>query len=431
MTTTLPVATGAPAATRAPGAVRGLFALAVVTLPLLVPSGPGNTAPADLTIALSIVAGLMWLVGVRAGIRVPYLAGVWILMVAGAVAAFAAGELRSTLVIGQDLFLLAWSATIASCLLADRSLVEPLTSAWCWSGAVWALLLIVGRLGGLPWLAGMTAADGSRASLTFGDPNLAGNYFVVSLFFVLAARRPRGMVARCGAIALIVTAIVFTGSNGAVVGALVGGAVSLVVGLSRSRGPAVTLVVACALALGLGVGSRVVDLAALRQKAADSGPVLHDSLGRSDESSREREVLVAEGIQLFWRGDLLGVGPSRTKATLAAEAAPYVKEAHNDYVATIVERGALGGLGLVVLVTSIAVRLRRVSARGTPEDTVIPAPHFLAGIGAAFLVSGAFYEVLHFRHLWAYLGLVAGLDLLRMSATPRLLRQTSRRAGED
>jgi len=33
-------------------------------------------------------------------------------------------------------------------------------------------------------------------------------------------------------------------------------------------------------------------------------------------------------------------------------------------------------------------------------------------LGFALLASGLFYEVLHFRHLWAFLGLVAGLDAM-------------------
>ena len=42
---------------------------------------------------------------------------------------------------------------------------------------------------------------------------------------------------------------------------------------------------------------------------------------------------------------------------------------------------------------------------------LLPAPHFLVAMGASFLIAGLFYEVLHFRHLWAFLGLLAGLDL--------------------
>jgi hypothetical protein len=96
-------------------------------------------------------------------------------------------------------------------------------------------------------------------------------------------------------------------------------------------------------------------------------------------------------------------------------------------VATLVELGLIGGVGLVVLLASVAARLARVAGRRGrgmaeggpgrsgdpgPVTVLVPSPHFLAALGAAFLMAGLFYEVLHFRHLWAVLGLVAGLDLI-------------------
>ncbi len=405
----------------APGAVRRMLALAIASMPLLVPTAPGNISPADLPILLSILAVSGWLLRHRIRLRLPYSAGVWLLMTAGAVAALAVVDVRSTTVIAQDAFLLLWSGIIATALRTDPSLVRLVCAAWCWSAIGWAAVLVTGRLTGISWLAGQSLADGSRASLTFGDPNLAGNFFVAGLFLVLATRHPRSSAARALGLVLLGAAIVFTGSNGAALGTVVGLVVGWVVAVRRSRGPVVALGLAAMVVLGTGVAVRTVDVAALREAAASSGPVLHDSLGRSDESSREREALFAEGSQLFWTHDLLGVGPSRTKATLAAIPAPYVKEAHNDYVATLVERGVVGGIGLIMLLATVAVRLGRVAGvrgRAAPvaRSARIAAPQYLVCLGIAFLVSGAFYEVLHFRHLWAYLGLVAGLEMVQRDA---------------
>ena len=104
------------------------------------------------------------------------------------------------------------------------------------------------------------------------------------------------------------------------------------------------------MAVAGGVLVTSVDWTALQEQAAASGPVLHDSFGRGDSSSQDRQVLFAEGERLFWNGTLVGVGPGRTEPTLASIPAPYVKEAHNDYMATLVELGVIGGVGLVVLV---------------------------------------------------------------------------------
>jgi hypothetical protein len=402
---------------------------------MLIPSGPANTSPVDVSIALTILMALLWLSHVRARIRVPYLTGVWLLVIAGAVAALLRAQPLATLVLAQDVFLLAWAAVLASCIAADRTLVDTVCRAWAWSAVCWAGAIVVGRFLGLAWLAGTSAADGSRASLTFGDPNLAGSYYVVCIFIVLASQRPRRHASRAAAVGLLVLAVVCTGSNGALLSLAIGGGVSLLVAQANRRAGAIAAIAAaCLLVVGIAAVSRLVDVTALREQAAASGPLLHDSLGRSDESSREREVLVSEGMRLYFRDDLVGVGPGLTKQALAQASAPYVKEAHNDYVATLVERGALGGLGLVVLLTSVAVRLgglvrRRPggggatdgprttrSARSSTADHVGGAGtmriHYLVGLGVALVASGTFYEVLHFRHVWAYLGLVAGLHLL-------------------
>ena len=200
--------------------------------------------------------------------------------------------------------------------------------------------------------------------------------------------------------------------------------VAAIVGSWRSRGPIAATGLACAVAL---VGGRPRHVGRTgprcRSRLPPVGPVLHDSFGRGDSSSQDRQVLFAEGQRLFWNGTLVGVGPGRTKPTLAAIPAPYVKEAHNDYMATLVELGVLGGVGLVVLIASITVRLARVAGRprtrgeATAVRDLLPAPQFLVAMGASFLIAGLFYEVLHFRHLWAYLGLLAGLDLIRADSS--------------
>lgn len=397
--------------------LRWIIAVSIAGLPVLVPNGPGNTSPADLPIVLAIGGILLWLARNRVRLHVPYALGVWLLMAAGAVAALTHQDLGSTAVLAQDLFLLLWAGAIASAVRADRSLLQLVSLSWSWTAAVCAGLLVIGRLAGIAWLAGQTLRDGSRSALTFGDPNLAGNYFVVSLFLVLAARYPRRRLPRAAVVFLLVLAIVFTGSNGAMLSMVLGFGVAAVVGAWRWRGPLAAAGVACILLLGGGLLVTSVDWGSLQTQAAGGSAVLHDSFGRGDSSAQDRQVLFHEGTQLFWNGNLVGIGPGRTKEALAAQPAPYVKEAHDDYMATLVELGLVGGVGLVVLLATIATRLGRVAGhRGRWESRtrdLLPSRHFLVAAATAFLVAGMFYEVLHFRHLWAFLGVLAGLDLLR------------------
>jgi hypothetical protein len=381
-------------------------------LPLLIPSGPGNTGLVDVGILGAVIGIFAWLRREQMRVMLPYALPVGLLVIAGIVSAVNSDAETAVLAVVQDLFCLIWAAAIANAVRQRRWLLEVLLRAWVWSGIAWAGVLCVGRIAGIGWMAGLSARDGGRASLTFDDPNLAANYFLVCVGLILATSVVRHSAARAGSIAVVLLAIVFTGSNGAAVGLATMLGLGLLIGLGRRRG-----VLAAAAAAFLATTAVVVvvphlNLAQVTQDAADSIQLLKDSIGRTDESSGSREELASETINLYLGGDLVGVGPGRTKATLSGTAAPYVKEAHNDYLATLVERGALGGAGLVVLIAVVAVRLGRTAT--WPQSAwvrdLVPRPEFLLALGAAIAVSALFYEVLHFRHVWAFLGLVAGID---------------------
>lgn len=386
--------------------------LAVCTMPVLTPAGPGNTAAADITIAAAVATGGMWLYRAGLPVHVPYLLGVGLLMLAGSLAAVHMRASWSALTLVQDLFCLLWGATIANAVRTKPVFLRSFLRAWVWSAIAWAGVLCFGRMAGINVLAGITAKDGGRAALTFNDPNLAGNYFLCGLALLLATSVVRRRAARVAGVLVILLAIIFTGSNGAAIGMGLTLGVGGLLRVRRKHGVmGAVAVVALAGAL-VGVVAPQISLSEIRQRAADSVQLLRDSLGRTDESSGTREVLFSESLGLYFRGDLIGVAPGRTKATLKDSGAPYVKEAHNDYMATLVERGALGGLGLAVLLATAAIRARRATTGpATPTARqLVPRPEFLLGLGCAFLAAGFFYEVLHFRHLWAYLGLMAGLD---------------------
>ena len=78
------------------------------------------------------------------------------------------------------------------------------------------------------------------------------------------------------------------------------------------------------------------------------------------------------------------------------------------------ERGAPGGVALILLISGLAVRSRRICDRGAlppPSRAVVPRPELLAAAVLAVALSAMFYEVLHFRHVWALFGVVAALAL--------------------
>jgi O-antigen ligase len=390
-----------------------LTAFALWTVPILTPAGPGNTALPDVFMVAAVVMTFLWLYRYGAAVALPYSLGVGILMIAGLLAAVHQRAPLAGLPVLQDLFLLLWAAGIAN-VVQRPWVLRVFLQAWCWSGIMAAAVMVFAKLAGLSTLAGINPKNGGRAALTMIDPNMAANYFLCALLVLLATRVIRRRWIRVLGVVLLLTAIVFTGSNGAGVSLIMALAVAGAVRVRKTRGPVFAIAVVALLLVPVGAVAPFVNVNAIRATAANSVPLLQDSVGRSGASSSQRSLLFTEGMHLFRTGDLIGLGPGQTKQTLTNQGAPYVKEAHDDFVAILAERGVLGGLGLILLIFAIGVRLTRVAVRPLPPDVaaMVPRPEYLLGLGCAFLASAFFYEVLHFRQLWVFLGLVAGLDMM-------------------
>ncbi len=315
--------------------------------------------------------------------------------------------------LAPDVFVVLWCGAIAT-VGRDPVVLRTAVRAWALSSVAWALLLLVAVLAHLNTLAGITAGNGTRAAFTFGDPNLAASYFVASLLVLRAARYPRPVGLRWAACLALVIAIVLTGSNGGGIALGVGTTLGWVLGIRRRRGATAALAAGLAVILVTVAVLSTVSISRLESQAARSNVALiKDSIGRSAESTGSRTTLASESLQLWTHGPLLGIGPGMTKPTLAHGQASYVKMAHDDYAAALIERGVLGGAAVVLLVWTIGVRTTRIVARPLRDDfaAVVPRPELLAAAVVSLLLSGIFYQVLHFRHLWALLGVIAALDL--------------------
>jgi O-antigen ligase len=217
---------------------------------------------------------------------------------------------------------------------------------------------------------------------------------------------------------VVLVAIAFTGSNGAVLTLVLGTLVCFPLSRYRAEGARaglLALVVAALLGvLTVGVVLPRVSLDEVRAKAAGSVPLLRDSIGRSGGSTSERAQILEEGYRLYLSGDATGFGPSLTKAALEKHQAAYVKEAHNDYLATLIERGVLGAVGLILLGFAIAFRSVRLLVEPVPRRLLdaLPRAWILAVILPVVGVAAGFYEVLHFRHVWTWLGVLAAVALM-------------------
>ena len=394
------------------GVVVGL-GLCIALAPLVSPKGPGNGGPIDLFVAIGVTTALLWAVRRRARLQFPYLIPVTVFVVVGLLSALtSAVAFRGGTAAAQEGFLFLWCASLATVCRTPRAL-GVLLRTWAVSVTVWGAALILGVVAGIPFLSG-TKHAGTRARLFFDHPNMAGNFFMIGLFLVVASGYPRRRSLRYACCVVLLVATFLTGSNAAMLSLVGGGVVAVFLHLKTTRGLVPATAVAAGVLLGLGAGAAYVvpPLVAAAEQSHD--PLLRYTVGRSPESADKRGDIFADQLALYERGDLLGIGPAATKHELGSSFAGVAKEAHNDYLATLVERGPVGVLAVAGLMAAVIARIAGIMRRRlTPYlAAAVPVPAALGGACAAFALTALTHEVLHYRWFWTLLGLVAAVHLL-------------------
>jgi lipopolysaccharide/colanic/teichoic acid biosynthesis glycosyltransferase len=398
---------------------------AIVFQPILHPTGPGNSSPVDILTIASIVAALVWLAGTHRKIRAPYVLPVMLFVAAGAASGLVS-PLPSTALItlAIDALLFTWCMVAVNVLSAPRAMRYAVT-AWSWSGIVWAAVVIAAWIGHVSFLEGVTATEGNRVMFTFGDPNYASWYWGSTILVIYASRTPARRWLRVAGYIMLAWALILTESNGGVLAFFAGLTFLLLIRGYRHHGWVGVLATALTIGLAVTTFFTVLPLNDLRNWAANSNQaLLVNSIGRSAQSSSERSLLIHESVELYEHSDgVLGIGPASTKPLTTTLLYPYANEAHDDYLAALSERGAIGLFALLLLAASVAARASPVVRRplSAPMAAAVPRP---AGIVAALITVSlnSFYEeVQHFRVLWLLFAIVAvlGRDAVRNAARSR------------
>jgi O-antigen ligase len=393
------------------------------------PKGPGNTAPWDLVALLGVFLVFVWMLRTRAPLRFPYAVPMAGLMITGLLAAaFSVDPAGGAIAVLQEVFLLLWCAAVATVCRTAKA-IQVLLRAWALSALCWAGLLIVAVFTGVRAVSGIgdTTVDyasgdtgyGTRSRLFFDHPNMAGNYFMIAVFIVLAAGYPRRTWLRVLACLTLIVAMFLTGSNAALLSLIGGGVVTLYLRVRARQGVVRALAAAGAVVALLGLAAVEVAVPLVSIASQSSNPFIRYSIGRGQRSADARQSLFSQQLSVYERGDLLGIGPSTTKATLAEDAASTVKQAHNDYLATLVERGPVGLLALFLLISTVFGRIVVFARRPLPPWlAAVPLPAALGGACAAFALTSLTHEILHYRWLWTLLGLVAAMHVLARQQRP-------------
>jgi O-antigen ligase len=389
-------------------------AVAIAMLPLAVPAGPANVAPIDGFIAVAFGTCLLWAGTVGWRWRFPYVIPVGMLMLGGALGALAGPVPEAGIIaLTQDIVLIIWCWTVVNISHSPGNL-RILLSTWAYSGIAWAVLAFVGLATGSSVLTGQIERQGTRVQLTLADPSYAANYFFISMMIIWATRRPNHRGLRFAAYALLVSALATTGSNSGIVAMIVGTAVAAALGIYRRFGIVPVLTVVAFIVLGGYLIASTLSLGRIQERAHESRyAFVREGIGRSPQSAEQRQMLLGESIRLYRSGSPLGAGPASTKPRIEGEMGPLVKEAHDDYFAALIERGALGFVGILLLVSSLSLRALSVTKAKLAEGfaAIVIRPNALVGAVAGTLVAGTVYELLHVRHVWALFAFVAALYL--------------------
>lgn len=388
-------------------------AMVVAMLPLLVPAGPANIAPVDALIAVALLAALLWAGMSGHRWRLPYVVPVGLLLAGGAVGGLVGTVPRAAVIaLVQDGVLIAWCWAVAN-LCHSAAILRVLMSTWAYASIGWASLAFIGLATDTTALTGQIERQGTRVQGTLADPSYAANYFLLSLMIIWAIGRPRSPWLRRAAYVLLVAAMLSTGSNSGLLSLIAATGTAAAIGIHRRHGLVPAISVLAVVAIAGYVAAVGIDRRAIEERAAGSKyAFVRDGIGRGT-SVNQRSMLLGESLTLY-RDELpLGQGPVSTKERLRAQQAPFIKEAHDDYLAALIERGALGFLGVAILVASLgrrALLITRAPLDGAFAATVI-RPNALAGAVAGILVVSTVYEIFHVRHVWTLFAFVAALSI--------------------
>jgi O-antigen ligase len=164
-------------------------------------------------------------------------------------------------------------------------------------------------------------------------------------------------------------------------------------------------------------------------------------MGRFENSAEGREQIWARLVERYQKTPL-GIGPGNSSeqrlsvGSRERRGSHRSKEAHNDYLGYLVERGPLGLLGLALLVVLPFVAVwrgfRKVADRAWRRGPGGALAAALAGGLVATTVHSLTMEKLHFRHYWMFLGIVyafaaATAPRLAMAVVKRRHHRSSRK----
>ena len=357
--------------------------------------------PTDVFI-IGLIA-ISWPVFWRQRVRVsfPLALPMWIILLGSLVGLLSGLDFSAGfLALLQEIYLFVAFVTLVNAIV-DRELFDFLKKVWIIVATVEAVLLVLQRFGfTLPFLrgGGKAAIAGTdvlteigRAVGTFVNTNAAGGYMLISFFLLLTIPYPRHRLLRAGLYMLFLAGIYSTGSNGALVGLIVGLSLTFLYWIAHHGR---------VMLFGLGVGAIVLTVFILSLpsimsvlQSARGDDSLLVAFSRADDKLQKRLALWENGANLIEEYPL-GIGPNVTRSVV-------VIALHNDYVAYLTERGPLGLLGLIMLLGEVLFWLALTARDGAEWRDHLATGALIGGLIGLALMS-VVHEVTHGRAVWLF-----------------------------
>jgi O-antigen ligase len=297
----------------------------------------------------------------------------------------------------QELYLFMFFITVYN-LIEDEDDTTMLAVPWFALAAVYGCLVARELIGEF----------GVRAGGTFQTDNAAGAYLGISFFLMFHPFLAKRTMWKLAIVPLILAGIFATKSLSAVLGVVVGLVAMLSLYSVRAGAALRAKLLFAALTL--------ITVVIAFFPAIQSVP---NFLNRLPRSSEGRRILWKTGLETFLDNPLgIGIGPARFKQEVLVIGGTFEggrrKELHSDYLSFLVERGVLGFMGLMLLLGSIGAMLWRSlqATRAGPQFLWVLG---LCGMFSYMLVDALSHEVLHYRHVWVVVALIAAQERLTAS----------------
>jgi hypothetical protein len=328
---------------------------------------------------------------------------------------------RGAIVLLKELYLFAWFVTLIGLFagLSARAL-RRVMAVWAAVVTLHAVVILAQFLFPPVWHATIGLAGQSREYANFrasgffvsdkaGDANKAAFFQLLGFVPLLLARLRKSVTLPLAT--LLFLSILATGSMGTTVALSVGISVAallllLVDGSLRFFSKYVTQLALVATVLGVSLAVVLVQNPAYRDHLSSI------ITGRAEKSSGGRFALWQRGLAAFEEHDVLiwGVGPENFREV---DPSGNDNQLHNDTLAFLVERGAMGALGLILIAAvaiARAVHLLRIHSVAGNRDGAPDAAVFLAAI-AAVVMASLTHQIFHARELWIVLAVQEGMIL--------------------